>query len=65
MCGNKYIPQETKTIICVDCGKEITVDARNMTKTRCDDCQDIRDKELNRIASRERMKKYRNNKKNG
>ena len=61
-CGS-YQPQETKIIRCSDCGKEVVVDARNMTKTRCDKCQNIRDKELNRIASRERMKKYRNNKK--
>lgn len=49
-----------KTCNCVDCGKEFYVDIRNMTKCRCDDCQDKRDKDLNRIASRERMKKYRN-----
>lgn len=49
-----------KTGICVDCGNEFYVDVRNMTKCRCDNCQKQRDIDLNRIASRERMKKYRN-----
>ena len=54
-----YIPQETKTITCVDCGKEFEVRSKNNQTCRCNDCQNQRDRELNRVASRERMKKYR------
>ena len=50
----QYNPIETKTIICQDCGKEVVVDARNMTKTRCDECQKVRDTEL----KAERNKRY-------
>ena len=51
-CG-KYEPIETKTIICCDCNKEFDVDARNMTKVRCDDCQ----KEYRKQWDRERKRK--------
>lgn len=37
-CG-QYQPIETKIRICLDCGKEFSIDARNMKKTRCDNCQ--------------------------
>ena len=47
-CG-QYQPIETKTVICVDCGKEFSVDARNMKKIRCDRCQSIYRKEWDRI----------------
>ena len=40
-----YIPQETKQVKCIDCGKIITIGATNNRTCRCDDCQ----------------KKYRNN----
>lgn len=46
-CG-QYQPIETKTVICVDCGKEFSVDARNMKKIRCDKCQSIYRKEWDR-----------------
>lgn len=36
-----YKPIGTKIIICEDCGKAFEVDARNMTKFRCDACQQI------------------------
>ena len=51
---SKYHPIETKTIICQDCGKSVMIDARNMTKTRCDECQKVRDTEL----KAERNKRY-------
>lgn len=47
-CG-QYQTIETKTVICVDCGKEFSVDARNMKKIRCDRCQSIYRKEWDRI----------------
>ena len=46
-CG-QYQPIETKTVICVDCGEEFSVDARNMKKIRCNKCQSIYRKEWDR-----------------
>lgn len=59
-CGERFIPtvpqQKTcdncstyhcvgkKTLYCVDCGKPFEVDARNMTKVRCSECQYDQDK---------------------
>lgn len=52
---------EPKKIVCEDCGEEVYLESYMATKTcRCKDCQEKRDKELNREASRERMRKYRN-----
>ena len=56
VCGN-YQPIETKTIICIDCGKDIEVDARNMTKVRCDECQH----EYRKNYQKNLMRKRRNN----
>ena len=36
-----YTPQETKTITCVDCGKEFEVDSKNNKSCRCDECYTI------------------------
>ena len=60
LCNNcsKYHPIETKTIICQDCGKEINVDARNMTKTRCDECYEKYRKE--KVAENVRNYRKRN-----
>ena len=43
----------------LDCGKDVEVDARNMTKVRCDECQKVIDREKTRL----RVQKYRNNNK--
>jgi hypothetical protein len=52
----QYQSIEFKTIQCVDCGCDVVIDARNMTKTRCDKCYSIhRRKQIN-----ENVKKYRN-----
>lgn len=48
-----YQPIGTKTIKCIDCSKEIEVDARNMTKVRCDECQS----EHRKAWDRERKRK--------
>lgn len=50
----EYQKQETKTIICIDCGEEFSVDARNMTKTRCDYCQEIYRKKYKASKEKER-----------
>lgn len=56
-CQNVYA--DTKIKWCIDCGKEFQVNIMNNKTCRCDVCQNEHDKELNRISSRERMKKYR------
>lgn len=53
-----YEPIETKTIICVDCGKEIEVKAWDTKTDRCEECQSVRNKEKTRL----RVQKYRNSK---
>ena len=39
-CGN-YQPIGTKTITCIDCGKEVVVDAKDTKTNRCDNCYKI------------------------
>ena len=53
-CG-QYQPIETKTVICVDCGKEFIVDARITNKIRCDECQG----EKKRKDTKLRVQRYR------
>lgn len=54
MCkGCQDSPTDMKTRWCVDCGKEFSVDIRNMIKCRCDECQHEHRKEWDR----ERKKK--------
>lgn len=53
---SKYQCVGDKVISCIDCGKEFTVDSRNMTKCRCDTCQ----KEADRAYHREYMRNRRN-----
>lgn len=45
-CG-QYQPIEIKTVICVDCGKEFSVDA-NSRKIRCENCYKIERRRINR-----------------
>lgn len=53
MCkGCKDSPTDTKTKWCVDCGKEFSVDIRNMTKCRCNECQYEHRKEWDRERKR-------------
>ena len=42
----KYQPIISKTITCIDCGKEVKVDGIVKNKKRCKECQDKADKEL-------------------
>ena len=49
---SKYQPIGDKTLECIDCGKEFTVDSRNMTKCRCDECQ----REYRKAWDRERKR---------
>lgn len=50
-----YIPQETKQVKCVDCGKVFLVDARISNKERCEECQ----KKKIRKDTKERVKRFR------
>lgn len=50
---NNITVTKTKFVQCIDCGEWIEVDARNMTKCRCDNCQ----KEYRRLWDRERKSK--------
>ena len=44
---------DIKTIWCIDCGKDFSVDIRNMTKCRCDECQHEHRKEWDRERKRQ------------
>ena len=75
-CGNRFVPSASqqkkckdcatyhkigvKTKHCIDCGATFIVDARNMTKLRCDDCQKERDK----AKTSERKARYYRRRKN-
>lgn len=48
-----YAPQPTKTITCVDCGKEIIIPGNNKRTIRCGNCQ----KQHIKMYDRERKKK--------
>lgn len=53
MCkGCKDSPIDIKTKWCIDCGKDFSVDIRNMTKCRCDECQYEYRKEWDRERKR-------------
>lgn len=54
---SKYQPIGDKIITCVDCGKEVIIDALNTKTCRCNECQENADKE----STRERVRKYREN----
>lgn len=54
-----YTPVQTKSIKCIDCGKVFDVNSKNNKTCRCNECQTVRNINLNRVASKERMRKYR------
>ena len=45
-----YVPQDTKQVTCVDCGRVFMVDAMNNRACRCADCQKEKQKEYQRIS---------------
>lgn len=53
----KYSPIKTKTITCIDCGKEVEVDGIVKNKKRCDECQ----REYIKKYDRERKAKLKEN----
>ena len=44
---NTYQPISTKTIQCIDCGKEVDVDALSR-KIRCEECYKLERQRINR-----------------
>ena len=56
------VPDNMKVVVCVDCGQLVYVPILNTKTCRCEICQTIRDATLNREASRERMRRYRESK---
>lgn len=54
-CGHKEATNEFKIIQCVDCGSEVVVSSLNTKTCRCEECQDI----VNKENTRTRVQKYR------
>ena len=50
-----YIPQNTKLVECVDCGKSFIVSSKNTKTCRCEDCQNKKNSKDSAI----RMRKHR------
>ena len=55
-CG-QYQPIETKTVICVDCGEEFSIDAKDNQTIRCNDCYKNYRRKYKAIAERNRRLK--------
>ena len=55
-CG-QYQPIETKTVICIDCGKEFSVDSKDNQTIRCNDCYKNYRRKYKAIAERNRRLK--------
>ena len=58
-CG-VYQPIGTKTITCIDCGKEVEVDAKDNETCRCEEHRKKHKRELKRLE----MQRYRARKSN-
>lgn len=56
----KYQPVGDQIKPCIDCGKEFSVDSRNMTKCRCDECQLKRDRETKAERNRRYYQSHKN-----
>ena len=55
-CG-QYQPIETKSVVCVDCGKEFSIDAKDNQTIRCNDCYKNYRRKYKAIAERNRRLK--------
>lgn len=54
-----YTPKNYKTIVCVDCGKELEVSAKNNNSCRCEDCYTIYRR---KYKSKKELERYHKNK---
>lgn len=52
-----YIPQGTKKITCIDCGKIVAIDSKNNKTCRCEECQLIANKENARLRKQKQRSK--------
>lgn len=52
-----YTPQETKTITCIDCGKEFEVNSKNNKTIRCEECQNAVNREKKRVWKQQNSQK--------
>lgn len=52
-----YTPQGSKTVVCVDCGKEFEVAGNNKRTTRCNDCYEQYRRENKRLTMQKSRKK--------
>ena len=59
-CSKQYAPSESKTITCMDCGKEFEAPSKASNACRCDECN----LEHQRKRNAEKNKAYRERKKN-
>lgn len=48
-----YVPQETKQVKCIDCGEIFFVDARITNKIRCDECQQQKRRNDDKLRKRQ------------
>lgn len=58
-CGQTEDVSDFKIIQCIDCGEDVVISKFDTKTCRCEDCQKVADIELNRAASKERMRRYR------
>lgn len=54
---SKKEPMMTKTIICIDCGKQVEVSAKNSKTCRCFECQESVNREKKRLWKQQNNKK--------
>lgn len=54
-----YTPQEMKTVVCVDCGKEFVVSSLNSKSNRCDECRNKHEKEMKSLRNKRYYEKLR------
>lgn len=59
-CSPKHLLMEVKTIICQDCGKEVTIDSKNNETIRCEECY----QNYRRNYWKEKKREYRSRDKN-
>jgi len=52
-----YTPQGSKTVVCVDCGKEFETSSKNSKSIRCQECQNMINREKKRLWKQQNKQK--------
>ena len=52
-----YTPQGSKTVVCVDCGKEFETSSKNSKSIRCQECQNTINREKKRLWKQQNKQK--------